>query len=268
MKILLTNDDGYKSVGIKTMARFLVDAGHAVTLIAPDRERSGCGHAMTIGVPVELREAQVGIEAENFAAYSCDGTPTDCVILGIDVLETNTELVVSGINQGPNLADDLTYSGTACAAMEGVIFKVPAIAISLDLNADDAVRYNETAAKVVMSIMEWMKNNILAEGIFLNVNVPNVAISQLKGVTITKKGVRRYVDKIRDAASDNGSRAFLIGGRIEDEMTEGTDVWAVSHGFASITPIHLEMTSFEDYEKAKNSGMELHIADHLFNSEK
>lgn len=268
MKILITNDDGYKSIGIITMARFLLDAGHQVTMVAPDRERSGCGHAMTIGAPVELYEADTDIESENFAAYSCTGTPTDCVILGIDVLNKDTALVVSGINQGPNLADDITYSGTACAAMEGVIFNVPAIAVSLDMSSRDKVKYNDTAAAVVMSMLEWMKRNSLPEGIFYNINVPNVPISELRGVTVTKKGVRRYVDKISDAVSENGCRAFLIGGRIEDVLTEGTDVWAVAHDFASITPVHLEMTSFQDYEDAKRNGMETSLADHLFNQEK
>lgn len=266
MKILLTNDDGYKSIGINTMARFLADAGHNVTMVAPDRERSGCGHAMTLGVPVEL--CKVDVDSGNFAAYSCTGTPTDCVILGIDVLGKDTELVISGINQGPNLADDITYSGTACAAMEGVIFDVPAIAVSLDMNSSDEVIHNDTAAAVIMSVLEWMKNNSLPKGIFYNINIPNVSISELRGVTVTKKGVRRYVDKISDAVSENGCRAFLIGGRIEDVLTEGTDVWAVAHDFVSITPVHLEMTSFKDYEDAKRNGFESTLADHLFNQEK
>lgn len=264
MKILVTNDDGYDSIGIKTISQHLLGAGHIVTLVAPDRERSGCGHAMTVGVPVELREVQIGIESKNFAAYSCSGTPTDCVILGIEALNSGAELVVSGINQGPNLADDITYSGTACAAMEGVIFNVPAVAISLNLNLRDKKKHNDTAAKIVMSMLRWMDENPVPDGIFFNINVPNVSISELRGVTVTRKGVRRYVDKISGAESENGHRAFLIGGRIEDEMTEGTDVWAVSHGFASITPVHLEMTSFKDYNEAKNSGMEARLADYIF----
>lgn len=264
MKILLTNDDGYKSIGIKIMAKYLLEAGHKVILVAPDRERSGCGHAMTIGIPVELKEVSIGLESDDLAAYSCTGTPTDCVILGIDVLEAGTELVISGINQGPNLADDITYSGTACAAMEGVIFKVPSIAISLDLNSGEKVKHNETAAETVMSVLEWMKNHPVPEGIFYNVNVPNISLDELRGITVTRKGIRRYVDKISDAESENGSRAFLIGGRIEDVLTEGTDVWAVSHGFVSVTPVHLEMTSFKDYEAAKRSGMETKLADFLF----
>lgn len=266
MKILVTNDDGYDSIGIKVMTRYLLEAGHEVLLVAPDRERSGCGHAMTIGAPVELKKVDIGLESERLAAYACTGTPTDCVILGFDALEKNIGMVISGINQGPNLADDITYSGTACAAMEGVIFNTPSLAISLDLNSHDEVCHNETAAETVMSILEWLKKNPMPEGIFYNVNVPNVSLSELEGITVTKKGVRRYVDKIRDTDSENGSRAFLIGGRIQDVLTEGTDVWAVAHGFASITPVHLEMTSFKDYEEAKRTGMETHIAGHLFRS--
>lgn len=167
MKILITNDDGYESVGIKTMARLLADAGHRVTLVAPDRERSGCGHAMTIGAPVELMEVNIGIESENLTAYSCSGTPTDCVILGLEALGLGAELVLSGINQGPNLADDLTYSGTACAAMEGVIFDIPSIAVSLNINPGEKARYNDTAAEVVMSMLHWMKERPIPKGIFL-----------------------------------------------------------------------------------------------------
>lgn len=264
MNILVTNDDGYDSIGIITMARYLLDAGHNVTLVAPDRERSGCGHAMTIGEPVELKRADISLASDRLSAWACSGTPTDCVILAFDVIDKDIELVVSGINQGPNLADDITYSGTACAAMEGVIFNVPSIAISLDMDSQDKIRHNETAAETVISILEWMNKKPMPKGIFFNVNVPNVSLSELRGITVTKKGVRRYVDKIRGADSENGSRAFLIGGRIEDVMTEGTDVWAVAHGFASITPVHLEMTSFKDYEEAKLSNMEAYIADHLF----
>lgn len=266
MKILITNDDGYTSPGIETMARHLLAAGHTVTLVAPDRERSGCGHAMTIGEPVELWEVNIGIESENFAAYACSGTPTDCVVLGFDALDGGTNMVVSGINRGPNLADDITYSGTACAAMEGVIFGVPAIAISLVTGRGDGIRHNDTAAEVVMSVLRWVKDHPMAEGVFYNINVPDVHVSELTGITVTKKGVRRYVDKIRDAASENGMRAFVIGGRIEDELTEGTDVWAVARGLASVTPVHLEMTCFEDYEAAKRGGMEEQLASDLLGS--
>jgi len=264
MKILITNDDGYISPGIISMARCLLASGHNVTLVAPDRERSGCGHAMTMGEPVELWKVDVGIDSENFAAYACSGTPTDCVILGFDALDGGTEMVISGINQGPNLADDITYSGTACAAMEGVISGVPAIAVSLDLKSYDDIRHNETAAEIVMSVLRWTKSNPMPKGIFYNINVPNVHISELRGITVTKKGVRRYVDKISSSAYRNEVRAFMIGGRIEDVLTEGTDVWAVSHGFASVTPVHLEMTSFKDYEDAKRKGMEEQLASDLF----
>lgn len=263
MKILLTNDDGYQSIGIKVMAEHLLAAGHDVLLVAPHTERSGCGHAMTIGSPVLLDEVEIGVHSPKFRAWSCSGTPTDCVIMGFDVLARDIEMVVSGINQGPNLADDLTYSGTACAAMEGVIFGSPAIAVSLNSKSKDPVKYNETPAELVVSVLEWTKEHKIPDGVFYNINVPNVLKNELNGVLVTKKGVRRYVDKITEEDTADGRKAYWIGGVIEDVLEQDTDVWAISRGYASITPVHLEMTNFEVYEQCRREGMDATISDAL-----
>lgn len=255
MKILLTNDDGYQSIGIKVMAEHLLAAGHDVLLVAPHIERSGCGHAMTIGAPVVLDEVNLGLASDKLRAYSCTGTPTDCVVMGFDVLDSSIEMVISGINQGPNLADDITYSGTACAAMEGVIFDRPAIAVSLNSRSKDPEKHNETAAEIVLSVLAWIRENPMRTGVFYNVNVPNVPKNELAGVQVTKKGIRRYVDKITAGETADGKPAYWIGGVIEDEMTEGTDVWSIAHGYASITPVHMEMTSFTAYEENERKGM-------------
>ena len=135
MDILLTNDDGVYSIGIQTLARRLVDDGHNVLLVAPDRERSGCGHSMTMDRPLHIKNVDKLFLSADFTAKACDGTPTDCVIMAIDVIGFRPDIIISGINQGPNLGDDLTYSGTACAAMEGIIFGIPSIAISLVMSS-------------------------------------------------------------------------------------------------------------------------------------
>lgn len=253
MKLLLTNDDGVHSIGIRVLAEHLAAEGHEVTVVAPDKECSGCGHAMTLGVPLEIKDEDIGVPGVE--AYSCDGFPTDCVVMAVDVLKTDPEIVISGINQGPNLADDLTYSGTACAAMEGVIFGIPSIAVSLDCDSRADEYHNGAAAEVTKALLEWIEKHPIPEGVFYNVNVPNLPLCEIEGVKTTVKGVRRYVDKIRKVVKEDGGEAYIIGGKIEDELEEGTDVLAVSQRYVSVTPVHLEMTSFESYEECRRLGM-------------
>ena len=264
MKLLLSNDDGVYSVGIQTMARSLTCAGHEVLVVAPDRERSAHGHAMTLDRPLHLKEVERKWLSTDFPAYACDGTPTDCVIMGFDVLKFDPDMVISGINQGPNLGDDLTYSGTACAAMEGLIFGVPSIAVSLVSSSRDAEHHNETAADVTIALIEWTKENPLRDGVMFNVNVPNVPLSELKGISLTKKGNRRYRDKIRVVKSPEGCDTYWIGGKIEDLAEEGTDVMAIGRNFASVTPIHMDMTCFEACHEYKKAGIETALEKKLF----
>lgn len=259
MKILLTNDDGVYSIGIQTLAKSLTEAGHDVLLVAPDRERSGCGHAMTMDRPVHIRSVNRLFLSADFTAKACDGTPTDCVIMAIDAIRFQPDMVISGINQGPNLGDDLTYSGTACAAMEGALFGYPSIAISLVMSSKDRELYNDTATEVLMALLDWTKGSPIPEGVFYNVNVPNLPISEIKGVMVTRKGVRRYVDKIRTVKTPSGGEAYWIGGNIEDDMSEGTDVWAVANNCVSVTPVHMEMTSFETHRNCKKAGLEAYM---------
>lgn len=259
MDILLTNDDGVYSIGIQTAARHLTDAGHNVLLVAPDRERSGCGHAMTLDRPLHIKDVDRRFLSADFTAKACDGTPTDCVVLAIDMLGFRPEMVISGINQGPNLGDDLTYSGTVCAAMEGVIFGIPSIALSLVMSSGAKNIFNETAADVLMTLLDWVKDNPIPSGVLYNVNVPNMPLDAIRGTLITRKGVRRYVDKVRPVTAPSGAKAYWIGGNIEDDMTDGTDVWAVANDYVSITPVHMEMTSFETYMECKEAGMESFI---------
>lgn len=255
MKFLVTNDDGIYSPGLHTMAKSLVCAGHEILMVAPDRERSGCGHAMTLDRPLRIKKVPDMFLNDNFSAYSCDGTPTDCVILALDVLEYNPDMVLSGINRGPNLGDDITYSGTVCGAMEGLIAGFPSIAVSLASTRGDKLLHNETAGGVLMLLLDWIKQNPMPSGVLYNVNVPNVPLQELAGISLTRKGVRRYHDKITKAKTPSGHEVYWIGGRIEDEVVEGTDVWAIKQKMASVTPIHMEMTCFDTYGECADAGM-------------
>ena len=259
MKILLTNDDGVYSIGIQTIAKVLAEAGHELLLVAPDRERSGCGHSMTMDRPVHIRNVSRLFLSADFNAKACDGTPTDCVIIAIDAMGFKPDMVISGINQGPNLGDDLTYSGTVCAAMEGVIFGYPSIAISLVMSSKENELHNETAAEITMALLDWVKTSPIPNGVLYNVNVPNIPLSEIKGVRVTRKGIRRYVDKIKIVKTPSGGEAYWIGGNIEDDMSEGTDVSAVANNYVSVTPVHMEMTSFETHRECKEAGLEAYI---------
>ncbi|MDR1137603.1 MAG: 5'/3'-nucleotidase SurE, partial [Synergistaceae bacterium] len=193
MKILLTNDDGIISQGIQIISRMLADKGWLAAVVAPDRERSGMGHAITVDRPIHAHPLDPGMFSAEVPAYSCDGTPTDCVTIGLDMLFPSADCVVSGINQGPNLSDDVTYSGTVCAAMEGVILKRQSIAVSLCSKPGDSFKHNMTAALAAMAILEYVEKNPLPLGVLLNVNVPNELIKNIKGFKLTQRGKREYI---------------------------------------------------------------------------
>lgn len=213
---------------------------------------------MTMDRPLQIKRADAA-RTDGAEAWCCDGTPTDSVIMGLEVLKFPAEFVISGINCGPNLGDDITYSGTACAAMEGVIAGLPAMAVSLVCSSRDNVLHYETAARAAVEILEWTKAHPMEPGIFYNVNVPNVPTAELRGVKLARKGKRRYHDKITVIKTPFGGEAYWVGGRIEDDMAEDTDVFAVAHGFASVTPVHLEMTSFAALEKISALDMEREV---------
>lgn len=256
MKILLTNDDGVNSVGIQTIASALAERGMLAAVVAPDRERSGMGHAITVTKPVRVNLLEHGAFPDGAPVYSCDGTPTDCVTIGLDLLFPQADFVVSGANQGPNLGDDVTYSGTVCAAMEGVILKRPSLAVSLASESSDSVKHNETAAFAALAVLDYLETNPLPEGILLNVNVPNKPLAEIKGFQLTSRGIRRYVEKFTCMKDPHGKDCYWISGKIEDVLDEGTDVTAVAQGFISVTPIHMDMTQYSLLEEMKASGLE------------
>lgn len=234
--ILVTNDDGVHSPGIIALFRAMKELGDAY-IVAPDRERSAAGHSLTLHRPLRVEEIREQV-------YSVNGTPTDCVTLGINkVLREKPALVVSGINKGANLGDDITYSGTVSAAIEGTIFGIPSLAFSLP---SDKHYHYETAALFALKIASYVLDNSLPYDTLLNINVPNLHIDEIQGVKITRQGKRVYDNSIQETYDPWGTRHYWIGGgKPYWERGEDTDMEAVQSNFVSITPIHLDLTNYD-----------------------
>lgn len=236
MKILVTNDDGITAVGINVLAKALSAVGD-VAVVAPDRERSAVGHALTLHHP--LRAVSQGDNR-----YAVDGTPTDCVNLGIhSLLEFKPDLVVSGINRGANLGDDITYSGTVSAAMEATLMGIPAFAVSL-VTLNEGEHY-ETAANFAVRLARKVLENGLPPDTFLNVNVPDLPFDRVAAPLVTSQGRRCYEGTIVDKVDPRGRNYYWIGtADLKFHDIEGSDFVAVSRGHVSITPLHLDLTNY------------------------
>lgn len=232
--ILVTNDDGVHSAGIMALVRAVKELGNAY-IVAPDRERSAAGHSLTLHRPLKAEEIRENV-------FSINGTPTDCVNLGINkLLPRKPDLVVSGINKGANLGDDITYSGTVAAAIEGTIFGIPSIAFSLI--ADRHYHY-ETASVLATKIASYVLEHSLPFDTLLNVNVPNIRRQQIKGIKITRQGKRMYENSIQETVNPWGEKYYWIGGgRTFWEHGDEADMEAVQQNYVSITPIHLDLTN-------------------------
>jgi 5'-nucleotidase len=244
MRILLTNDDGVDSEGLFALKSAL-SKKHEVTVIAPDRNWSISGHSRIMDKPLRVREF---VMRDGSTAFTTDGTPADCVALAaLGFLEQRPELVVSGINHGGNMGDDITYSGTVAAAMEGIICGFPSIAVSMSPNPQWPV---DVGAEFVERLVDQVVERGLANDILLNVNVPNIPHEEIKGVLITRLGKRLYKDELVARVDPRGNTYYWLGGRhIEDTFDEGTDVSAVRDGYVSVTPIHLDLTDHKLIEK-------------------
>jgi 5'-nucleotidase len=236
VKILVTNDDGIHAPGLKALARELKKLG-TVTVVAPDRERSAIGHALTLHHP--LRAVKTGRNM-----FAVDGTPTDCVNLGIhSLLDFKPDLVVSGINNGGNMGDDVTYSGTVSAAMEATLMGIPAFSISL-VTSGDGKNY-PIAASFAVRLARKVCDEGLPDDTFLNVNVPDLPLDRLLPPIITSQGKRRYEGMIIDKVDPRGRDYYWIGTvDLNFHDIEGSDYSAVSQGHISITPLHIDLTNY------------------------
>lgn len=235
--ILITNDDGYFSEGVKALREVLRPLGRVV-VVAPDRNLSGVGHSLTFTMPLRLRKVE-----EDFYTV-VDGTPADCIHLGYHVIleGKKPDLVCAGINEGPNLGEDITYSGTVSGAMEGRILGIPSVAFSAFGRED--IMFSEVA-KSCRKVVERILEGGMPEDTYLNVNVPNLKADEIRGIKITRQGKREYREKVFRYPSPYGEPMYWIaaeefGWRPE----EGTDYWAVLNGYISVTPLQIDLTNY------------------------
>jgi 5'-nucleotidase len=235
MRILLTNDDGYSAPGLQAVQQALRDVGDVI-VVAPDREKSAASHAITLDNPLRINR-------QNECVIAVDGTPTDCVLLAHHkLLEQRADMLVSGINHGPNMGDDVSYSGTVAAAIEGTMLGIPSIAVSL---ASWQSQEFDAAASFTARLVGLVAKKGLPEKCVLNVNVPSIPAGDIAGVRVTRLGKRVYRDAIVEKTDPRGKRYFWIGGKAPTFLREEkTDFEAVDQGFISITPLQLDMTDY------------------------
>lgn len=250
MRILLSNDDGIGAEGLATLAAVACTLGE-VKIVAPDREKSACGHGFTMRDPLRLKPvdyhrigAQWGFDLPAIEAYETNGVPTDCVNLGLFAAwPDGCDLILSGINAGPNLGFDITYSGTVAAAMEGVINRVKSIAISMAIFVDGAPMHFATGESWLRDNLAGLVNLEMPELTFLNVNVPAIAPAEIAGTRVTTMGQRVYAERMERREDPWGRPYYWQGGNVVMRPDQpGTDVKAVSEGYVSVTPVSLDWT--------------------------
>jgi 5'-nucleotidase len=243
MRILLSNDDGYFSPGLQTLAETL-SALAEVVVVAPERDRSGASNSLTLDRPLAVRKSHLGY-------YYVNGTPTDCVHLAVTgLLDAQPDMVVSGINQGANMGDDTIYSGTVAAAMEGFLLGIPSIAVSL---ASKAERCYPTAARVTASLIERFQQQPFPQPMLMNVNVPDVPESELRGMLVTRLGRRHKAEGVVRTTNPRGETVYWIGAAGDaQDAGEGTDFHAIANRFVSVTPLQIDLTHYAQLDALRD----------------
>jgi len=242
MRILLSNDDGYFSPGLACLAE-AISAIAEVVVVAPERDRSGASNSLTLDRPLMLRRATSGF-------YYVNGTPTDCVHLAVTgMLDTQPDMVISGINAGTNMGDDTIYSGTVAAATEGFLLGIPSIAISL---AGRELVHYATAARVAADLVRRFKTNTHTHPWLLNVNVPDIPYEQLQGVAVTRLGKRHKAEPVVKASNPHGETVYWVGaaGKAQD-AGEGTDFHAILNRWVSVTPLQIDLTQYSQLDSVR-----------------
>jgi 5'-nucleotidase len=242
MRILLSNDDGYLAQGLQALAQALADYAE-ICVVAPDKNRSAASNSLTLELPLRAHSCENGF-------IRVDGTPTDCVHLAITgLLEHEPDMVIAGINHGANLGDDVLYSGTVAAATEGRFLGFPAMAISL---ASSDPQHFATATQVAITLMQQIINKPLPQDTLLNVNVPDIAFSDLQGYQVTRLGQRHKSEPVIKAKDQRGREIYWVGAPgSEQDAGVGTDFYAIKTGYVSITPLQLDLTRYEQMETIK-----------------
>jgi 5'-nucleotidase len=241
--ILLSNDDGVSSEGLHSLREILLKTDD-VWVVAPDSERTCAGHAITVHSPLRIHDHGNQI-------YSTNGTPADCVVLAVNVvLPRKPDLVISGINKGPNMGQDVVYSGTVAAAKEGAFSDVPSIAVSINSRKDFLF---EDAARSVSDMVSIFRERMLPPSIFLNVNIPNVPYGKVRGIEVTRLGKRIYNGTIVERHDPRGAKYYWFGGDAGTyEPIAGTDLHTVHEGYISVTPLHWDVTSHGSLEQVRS----------------
>ena len=233
MRILLSNDDGYVAPGIEHLARVL-SAVAEITVVAPERDRSGASNSLTLDRPLSLKQSANGF-------YHVNGTPTDCVHLAVTgMLDELPDMVVSGINNGANMGDDTIYSGTVAAATEGFLLGVPSVAVSL---CSKVGAHYETAAQIALEAVQMIRQQKSSAPVLLNVNVPDIPYTELEGWEVTRLGKRHKAESVVRTLTPRDETVYWVGaaGAAQD-AGEGTDFFAVANRRVSITPLQIDLT--------------------------
>jgi 5'-nucleotidase len=236
-RILVTNDDGINAPGLKVLERVARELAEEVWVVAPETNQSGASHSLTLHRPLRIRHL-------SSRRIAIDGTPTDCVLLALQIVMRDhpVDLVLSGVNNGGNLGEDVTYSGTIAAAMEATLFNVPAIALSQAHANGHPVKW-ATARRHAPALIERLCCEPWAPGTFINVNFPNCVAGAVQGVRVTTQGKRKLGDELSERVDPRGQPYVWIGGlRIDETYLAGTDLEAVAENFISVTPIHMDLT--------------------------
>lgn len=243
LKILMSNDDSVFAKGLKVLHQ-TVSQEHDCIVVAPDRNCSGASNALSLMNPLRISKMDNGF-------YSVNGTPSDCVHLALNCfMEEEPQLVISGINHGPNLGDDVIYSGTVAAATEGRYMGFPAIAVSL---ANKHGEHFDTAAKVVLEVVNHLIEHPLPADQILNINVPDIPYERLRGIQVTRQG-RRHKSESMVKSEDAFGREIYWYGKVgpEQDAGEGTDFYAVANNYCSVTPLSVDMTAYQSLDTMKN----------------
>ncbi|MBE9179473.1 5'/3'-nucleotidase SurE [Oculatella sp. LEGE 06141] len=263
MNVLISNDDGIFALGVRTLANHLAAAGHQITVVCPDQERSATGHGLTLHHPIRAEVVESNFHP-SVKAWACSGTPSDCVKLALwALMDKHPDIVLSGINHGSNLGTDILYSGTVSAAMEGLIEGIPSVAFSL---ASFSSQNFQVGADFAQTLLDQLAKQPLAKPMLLNVNIPAVEPEEIAGVAFTRQGVRRYIDTFQKRVDPRGKTYYWLAGEVLEEVAQPdlefmvvakldaakidienlrqslTDVQAIRHNYITITPLQYNLT--------------------------
>lgn len=250
LKILIGNDDGIFALGVRILANTLAQAGHQVTVVCPDRERSATGHGLTLHQPLRAEPVN-SIFHDKVVSWSCSGTPADCIKFALSaVLDSRPDFVLSGINHGPNLGTDVLYSGTVSAAMEGALEGIPSVALSWA----GFKNFNfQPGANFALKLIQNLAKSEFTESPLLSINIPPVRETEIAGVLVTRQGLRRYIEKFERRLDPRGKSYYWLEGEIIEDIEQPadinlpshilTDVQAIRDRYITITPLQYNLTN-------------------------